>query len=482
MPLLTNDQKLILETTYNDLFKFVEVFLPNNLTSKTPDFHREIYKLLPDTSRLVLAAPRGFAKSFIVSRFYPLWLALMMKRKDIVIISASETLAIEHLRWIKRELETNQDLLKFFGRKVSEKWTENHIILKNEDMVNIRARGAGGQIRGFRPDCIVLDDIETDESVVSEEQRTKLRDWIYKACINALTPDGQFLMIGTVIHPLALLCEFLETEREGWIRKRYKAYLDGIQEKGKELWADLWSHERLQRQKADIGSFAFSSEFLNDPKMDGNAPIQDKHIRYWKDLPEQYSCVICLDPAYSDDEKSDYKVACVVAIDNNQNRYLLEYIRTHKPSGEFIDAALNLYIKYKDVLTGFGVPCQGTEKEFYKSVTEKAQQRMLYPPFVELKNVYTTADGKAKTNKQSRIVASLQPIFEQGKYYIHPSQKEAKEELLTIGSSRWDDLVDAMCYCEMILQPVYFDLKEQAKWVEEQEEINRGSAGYGIDD
>jgi phage terminase large subunit-like protein len=190
--------------------------------------------------------------------------------------------------------------------------------------------------------------------------------------------------------------------------------------------------------------------------------------------------VITLDPAYSDDSKADWKVACVVAIDQNQNRYLLEYIRTHKPTGEYIDSSLNLYLKYKDVLTGFGVPCQGTEKEFFKSVVEKATNRRLFPPFCELKNIYTTAEGKAKTNKQARIIAALQPLFEQGKYYIQSSQVEAKEEILTIGSSVHDDLVDAMCYAEQILQPVYYDMKQSNIDIEEREEVLRGDTGYGL--
>jgi hypothetical protein len=51
-------------------------------------------------------------------------------------------------------------------------------------------------------------------------------------------------------------------------------------------------------------------------------------------------------------------------------------------------------------------------------------------------------------------------LFEQGKYFIHPDHIEARDELLSIGSSRWDDLVDTLAYAEQILQP-YFEPKEQ---------------------
>jgi hypothetical protein len=57
--------------------------------------------------------------------------------------------------------------------------------------------------------------------------------------------------------------------------------------------------------------------------------------------------------------------------------------------------------------------------------------------------------------------------------------KEAKEELLSIGSSRHDDIVDAMAYAEQILTPSYY-LSEQAK-CEKDDEDRSLSGGYGID-
>jgi hypothetical protein len=164
-----------------------------------------------------------------------MWLSLFKKRGDITIISASESLAIEWLRKIKREFETNRKILTFFGDLKSDKWTENHIILKNDKRVNIRARGAGGQIRGFRPDCLIMDDLETNESVESEEQRKKLKDWIFKDCLNTLLPEGQFVVIGTIIHPLSVLADLLVADN-GWVHKKYQAYIDGRQEQANELW------------------------------------------------------------------------------------------------------------------------------------------------------------------------------------------------------------------------------------------------------
>lgn len=437
-------------TLKNDFEKFYKLIFDKAVTDSIPEFHRTIYNHLLSQDRVAIAAPRGFAKSKIVSVFYPTYCALFGIRKDITIISASEALAIDLLRQIKHELEGNQDILYLFGDVRSPKWTENHIILKNGCV--IRAKGAGAQIRGYRPDCIILDDIETDESVLSEEQRKKLKDWLFRACLNTLLPKGQFIIIGTILHPLSILNDLLETPN-GWTKERFKAYRDGVEKEGYELWAEARPHEWLQKRKAEIGSFAFASEFMNDPKLDSSAPIKDNQIRYWDDLPKQFSTVITIDPAYSDDDKADYKVASLVAIDHNLNRYLVTYIRTHAPMGEFIDSVLNLYLSNKTNCTGIGIPNSGTEKSFFQAVVNRANERKIYPPFVELSNTFITGAGKSVSNKKARIIASLQPLFEQGKYYIHPDHYEVREELLTIGSSRWDDLTDTLAYAEQILQP-----------------------------
>ena len=479
----TSDERLqVALETQNDLENFINRYFYDYLKFDTPDFHREIYNLLQNEDRIALAAPRGFAKSMICSVFYPAWLATYGHRKDICIISASVNLAIELLRKIKTCFENNASYLTIFGDVRSSKWTENHIILANG--VNIRAKGAGGQIRGFRPDVLSIDDFETDESVVSEDQRKKLRNWLFKACLNTLLPDGQFVMIGTILHQLSILNDMLETPNN-WKKRRYTAYIDGVEDEGHELWAEARPHAWLQERKAEIGSFAFASEFMNDPKADEASPIQSKHIRFWEELPAQYSAVITVDPAYSEEDKSDWKVASLVFIDTQLNRYLARYIHTHAPMGEFIDAVLNMYEQNRGVVTAIGIPNSGTEKMFYQTVLKRAEERKIYAPFVELKNVFQTQGGNTVRRKKDRIVASLQPLFEQGKYYIHADHHEAKDELLTIGSSRHDDIVDSLAYAEQILTPYRTDkdnIMERGRYgeplVEERRPI-RNDYGYG---
>lgn len=475
--LTTKDEEVFIATK-ESVYLFAEFFLKPLLLSESSEFHKELYQLLPNSKRLVLASPRGFAKSTIVSVIYPIWLALWKGAKDICIISASETLAVDWLRRIKFELTQNPRVIKYFGELQSDKWSENHIILKNG--VNIRARGAGGQIRGFRPDVIICDDLETDDSVRSEEQRRQLKEWLFKACINTLVPEGQFCIVGTIMHPLSVLADLLATDN-GWNKKKYMAYKDGIQEAGHELWPELWNHERIQIRKREIGSFAFSSEFMNSPISDETAPIKESQIRTWTELPKQYNAVIAVDPAYSEDTTSDYKTASLILCDSFSNRYLAYYIRSHMKIGEFQDAIINLWLSNRGSVTAIGVPNSGVEKAFFESFLKKCQDRKLYPPVVELKNSFTnTSTGVSVRNKTARIVAALQPLFENGKYYIGAEMLEARDELMSIGVSRHDDIVDTLAYAENLIQPYFGQtmVDENGNNVSMEMTSSRGSYGY----
>jgi phage terminase large subunit-like protein len=453
MKQLTDKDIELHEATQKSIYLFAEYFLKHLLLCDSPEFHLEVYKTLPAGKRLVLASPRGFAKSTIVSVIYPIWLSLWGGAKDICIISASETLAVDWLRKIKFELCNNSLVREYFGEQVSDKWSENHIILRNG--VNIRARGAGGQIRGFRPDVIICDDLETDDSVRSEEQRKQLKDWLFKACLNTLVPEGQFIIVGTIIHPLSVLADLLAMDN-GWTKKKYMAYQDGVQTAGHELWPLLWSHDRLQARKKEIGSFAFSSEFMNSPISDETAPIKESQIRCWTELPKMFNAVIAVDPAYSEDDTADWKTACLILCDQAGNRFLAHYIRTHDKIGEFQDAVINMWLRNRDKITAIGVPNSGVEKAFFESFLRKCQDRKYYPPVMELKNAFVqSGTGVSIRNKTARVIAALQPLFEQGKYYIGADMLEARDELMSIGVSRHDDIVDCMTYAENLLQPYY---------------------------
>lgn len=259
-----------------DALAFARDYLPHHVPSASPAFHRELITLAAQHERLALAAPRSHAKSTVMSLIYPLYMTAMKRRRFVVIVSDTATQAEDHLGNIYQELLENDRLIQDYphlalpdladyAKKRTKRTAKDFITRGGYSFV---AKGAGAGLRGLRrgtqrPDLIVVDDLENDELVRTPEQRAKLRDWFSKSLSNLFGPDGgQLLVIGTILHRESLLASLLGPDGpEVYAKRLYRA----IDAQGGVLWPDVWTAEKLAQKRAEIGSRAFASEYLNDP-------------------------------------------------------------------------------------------------------------------------------------------------------------------------------------------------------------------------
>lgn len=205
-----------------DLGYFGRAYLKHYFVRKSPAFHEELDAVWTggvlkgrnpyqeaavisrlDGSRNVVAAPRGHAKSTNFTFKDSLHAALYRYKHYIIILSDSSDQAEGFLTDIKTELEENRDIQEDFGRQQGKVWKGN-VILTAQD-IKIEAIGSGKKIRGrrhraWRPDLIVLDDVENDENVNTAEQRRKLESWFKKAVSKAGDTYTDIMYIGTVLH------------------------------------------------------------------------------------------------------------------------------------------------------------------------------------------------------------------------------------------------------------------------------------------
>ena len=93
---------------------------PTALRKQTPPFHHEVYSSLSndDNRRVMIAAPRGTAKSTVTTLIYPLWRTAFKSSTDdlfVVIISESQAQSINFLSRIKYHL-THSDKFRSVHR------------------------------------------------------------------------------------------------------------------------------------------------------------------------------------------------------------------------------------------------------------------------------------------------------------------------------------------------------------------------------
>lgn len=241
----------------------------------TPDFHRECWnRYCSDAPAAATAAPRNHAKSTALTHDYILANVLWRAEPYVILVGASEDLAIEHLGDIANELRENEELIQAFKIKEFIQDQKTDIIVECQDGYQFRiiARGAeqkirGKKWRGRRPGLIVCDDLEDDEQVENRDRRKKFRRWFFRACKQALRDGGKIRVHGTILHVDSLLNHLMRNR--SWDSKCYKAH-KSFSDFSEILWPEKFPKERLiqiRQEFIDEGDSAgYSQEYLNDPR------------------------------------------------------------------------------------------------------------------------------------------------------------------------------------------------------------------------
>lgn len=439
----TKKQKLLEELTQlaslkrkevceHSLERFVDTYLSHLSYKKRPKFHTEIIDTISNLkiTRSLFIAPRGFAKSTLCSRFFPLWLAVYGKKKDIFLISATVALAKENLRIIRNELEGNEKLIQDFGELQSDKWTEEHLVLINN--VIIRGKGQGFQIRGFRPDEIICDDLEDDSVIYSKEQRDKLENWFFRTLLPTLKPDQNLVYIGTKLHQFALISKLQQ-------KPEFKANMYRALVEGKSIWEDMWPVEELLKRRRDFGEYAFQAEYQNNPLSLTEQPIKPHFIEGVKAEGQKVLRCMSIDPGISEKESADFRA--IQIMDKTEDGKFKEVLTIKGRWGidEQVEKVLDYYITYKpDRVLLEEVAFQ---KVLRGLIIKKSRERKIYIPITRAE--LGVGPNKRPKDKMTRLLQVIH-LFEQK--LVEISNEETIQELLSFPFGDYDDMVDVTVY------------------------------------
>lgn len=180
-------------------------FFPKTCRQPDPLYVRDLWTPLEDPrARLVnIIAARDGIKTTLLRLFASKRIAYGISR-TILCVGASERDAIRSVVWLRNNVERNKLWAGTFGLSPGGKWDEtqieiNHATLSKPGIPHtiwVLAAGVSGSLRGinfddYRPDLIILDDPQTDETAATEEQREKLSDLVMGAVRNSLTPASE---------------------------------------------------------------------------------------------------------------------------------------------------------------------------------------------------------------------------------------------------------------------------------------------------
>jgi len=429
----------------------------------------------PDGQRLAVAAPRGEAKSTVVSLIFVLWCLLTGRKRYVILIADAFEQAAALLEAVKVELEANPRLAMDWPEAVGMGRVWNVGVVVTAGNAKIQAFGSGKRMRGqrhgpHRPDLVVCDDLENDENVKSPEQRDKLESWLKKTVLSlgAAGDTMDVILVGTVLHYDSVLSRLLGNKL--WRSRTFKAvvewphrldlwdrweeilladgeeparafYLerqDAMEEGAVVSWPTARPLYKLMLKRARDGHDAFDSEQQNDPVAGDGAPFAGC-ITFWVERKSDWLFFGALDPSLGKSGNSRDPSALLVG-GYSRERGVLDVveaaIRKRVPD-RIIEDVITMQLHYNCLL--WVVETVQFQEFLRTELIRRARERGLSMP---ARGVSPIAD------KVLRIEA-IQPYVAQGRIRLHPSQTTLVEQLKHFPKADHDDGPDAL---EMLWQ------------------------------
>ena len=417
--------------------------------------HLKIINHGESAEKTLQLCPRGHGKSTIGNVDYSITKLLRDSNIRILICSKTQTQGEAFLKEIRTHFEANEDLIRVFGDLKGDKWSDKEFNLSTRTVIkkeaNVSALGASGQVVSKHYDVIICDDLVSFENARTQGQRQKLKEWFYSSLEPTLEPGGLMKVIGTRYHPADIYQDFIDlgsynvckqkalniyTDEEFGTWKQ-RGLLPSSIKIGDEfpLWEYFGMDNLLERKRAS-GSIIFGMQFQNDTELAKGNIFKNEYLRYFDSFVKRKdgkvdvfikddisgelikkTCRVYMgvDLAISQSASADFFVIAVVARDNDNNYYVLEYFKD-KIS---FDKQINKILEYGQ-LKYPGVERIGVEAVAYQQAMCQELRRNSNLPVIDIKT------HKDKVTRGMQLSAK----FENGKVYLKADMDYFIDQLL----------------------------------------------------
>ncbi|MEV8439151.1 hypothetical protein AB0425_17390 [Actinosynnema sp. NPDC051121] len=327
----------------------------------------------PRADRDAWVLPREAGKSTWLFLILPLWAAAHGHRKFVAAFADAGGQAEKHLLSFKRELDTNTLLRVDFpdlcrpGRRPSgttESDTKEMYLAASGFVFaakGVDAKSLGLKIGRRRPDLLICDDIEPDESNYSgyqkEQRLATLQNAILPLNIRArVVVSGTTTMPGSIIHDLVKTVTEPDEPPARWVtEERFRVHyyppilIDEATGARRSLWPEKWPLPWLESIE---GTRGYRLNYLNDPMArDGDYWTDEDIVHSDELLPSLTHCLLSVDPAGKAKARSDYTGLAVVGYSSYHRRCtVLDAWQVKLPPGRQLRArALAILEQYPEI-------------------------------------------------------------------------------------------------------------------------------------
>ena len=489
---LSEELKQTLADCYLSTKLTAKVLFPERFFLPFSKQHDKIFNALDDDSvqQIAIAAPRHFGKTSIIDLAYAAKKVLFRDKKFVVLISCTATLAVMQSENLKHELLANSIINKIFGSVKPQPGNPLADFSKEAWMTDsgtlILPRGAGQQVRGvifgnYRPDLILVDDLETDDGVKNEDRRNDLKHWLFEDVLNSVDRarrNWKIVFLGTVLHEASLLSDLLDDPR--WNPIRLELFDDNY----KSQWPEFITDERIMSELVEPHRSqgmldSLYREYRNLSISTEDATFKQSYFKYYDESQVDFSQmagvenVVIVDPAKTTKLHSAESAIVGIGIDlPNSKIYVRDLVAAKLYPDELYDKAIDMCTRLKARVLGVEVT------SLHDFITYPLRNAIVAKNKV-IELVELSAVGK----KEDRA-AWLVPFYRRGQVYHNKGVTGPLEaQLLSFPRNKRWDCIDATAYVVKLLEEGerYFFAKVDNAPEEEYAKLRKEDDGEGLE-
>ncbi|MDR1023600.1 MAG: hypothetical protein LBL94_10080 [Prevotellaceae bacterium] len=404
--------------------EWVKFFFPASAKCPFAPFHKKFFKRVVGNPEWyeVLSWSRELSKT-TCTMFVVIYLALTGRKKNVLLISSSYDNAQRLLEPYRANLDANQRIALYYGeQKNIGSWEAGEF--RTRGGATFRACGALQSPRGtktiddVRPDCILMDDFDTDEEVRNPATIAHKWDWFEQAVYGtrSISNDCLILWCGNIIAQDCCIT------RAGAMADSWDV-VNIRDSEGRSAWPEKNSEERIDRALSKITTRSQQQEYFNNPLSEGEI---FKEITWGKCPPlGKLDFAVCyLDPSPSNKDKPkkgvSYKATFLVG--HYEGKFYIYYgFLEQAKTADFIMwcYAVREYVRERTQVFYY-IENNTLQNPFYEQVyIPKFQEVGAAQGYIPI-----TPDTRDKADKAARIEGNLEGLNHNGMLVFNEAEKD----------------------------------------------------------
>ncbi len=459
------------EAARGDLNFLGGLCLPDVFKFNFPPLFSSIYSLVKsrmlearDFSKFAIGLPRGHAKTTFL-KILIIFIILFTRKKFILVVCATEQLAINIISDVVDILDS-PNIISIFGNwRAGGLETDTKAMKKaffrgrNIIMVGL---GSGGTLRGMniknsRPDCMIIDDLQTKEEAASPTVSKQLIQWFQGTLLKAKDPYScTFMYVGNMYPDVKIggsqselytcILRNLSKDPE-WI----SIIVGGILSDGKALWEEVQPLKQLLSElvsdvRAGVGE-VFFSEVMNDPQCGINSTFDISKMPAWslnKEIQFKVGAFLLIDPSLGK-KKSDAQIVGKFEVWDDGIPRLVELRVMQFSAPKVVEKCLDWAVADRiPAILAEAVAYQGTLLQWFE---KEAQARQIEGI------VFLPVQPNGRT-KVARILQSFKSVLEHKLAIAPECLSQWLSQVITFDpmkANNTDDVLDVAAYGEDVV-------------------------------